>query len=186
MSGGLDSTAISVLAARALGQESRPPHTYSFVSELRHDVQFVDERPYVDATTQAEPNIYNTKIYPSDRDDAYIDVWADRMSGFFGAEEKVLDAADSDLVDVILSGWGATRSARSTVGALTLSIFSAADGECSGASSRRAPASPGRRKRGSSEVTCYHTYYRIRCRTLCAGQPAKRRLSRRSRSSRSS
>jgi len=106
LSGGLDSTAISVLAARALGQEGRPLHTYSFVAELRPDVRFVDERPYVDATVQGEPNIYSTKITPPPRDDANRSAYVDRFGGFSGAEEKVLTAANRDAVDVILSGWG--------------------------------------------------------------------------------
>ncbi|OSQ53517.1 hypothetical protein MGEO_03080 [Marivita geojedonensis] len=106
LSGGLDSTAISVLAARILGQHRRNLHTYSFVSELRADLQFIDERPYVDATLQSEPNLYNTKITPADCDDVIVDAWADRLEGFKHQEEKVLRAAHQDAVDVILSGWG--------------------------------------------------------------------------------
>ncbi|NDR55716.1 asparagine synthase-related protein [Aliiruegeria sabulilitoris] len=106
MSGGLDSTAISVLAARALAPQNRPLHTYSFVAEYHPGVQFVDERPYVDATVQGEPNIYNSKITLSERDGKIIDAWVDRVGGYTGTEEKVLEAAERDGADVILSGWG--------------------------------------------------------------------------------
>lgn len=106
LSGGLDSTAVSVLAARALQQESRPLNTYSFVSRMRAGVQFVDERPFADATVQSEPNIYNTKIAPPEEFADQVEGLRDRMAVFFGAEEKVLRAAQTDAVDVILSGWG--------------------------------------------------------------------------------
>lgn len=106
LSGGLDSTSISVLAARALSRDKRPLHTYSFVAEMRDDVQFIDERPYVDATVQSEPNIYSSKITPSDQDQGNIDLLTDRMGGYDAEEEKILQAADNDAVNVILSGWG--------------------------------------------------------------------------------
>ncbi|MDU8913527.1 asparagine synthetase B family protein [Aestuariicoccus sp. MJ-SS9] len=106
LSGGLDSSSVSILAARALQREGRPLHTYSFVSRARPDVHFIDERPYTDAAVQSEPNIYNTKISPpEDFADSIAEI-RDRMAVFWGAEEKVLGAAERDKIDVILSGWG--------------------------------------------------------------------------------
>lgn len=106
LSGGLDSASIAVLAARALTERDQALHTYSLVAEYRHDVQIVDERPYVDAIVQRELNIFNVKIYPPEHSEQYIDGARDRLAAYGGDEEKILTAADADAVDIILSGWG--------------------------------------------------------------------------------
>lgn len=106
LSGGLDSASIAVLAARALTDENGPLHTYSLVSEHRHDVQIEDERPFVDAIIQREPNLLNTKIFPPEHNRTYIDGSPDRVAAYGGEEENILAKADADQVDVILSGWG--------------------------------------------------------------------------------
>lgn len=111
LSGGLDSSALSVLAARALGEQGRQLHTYSFVSDIRPDVHFLDERPYVAAVVDSEPNIRNTKVTPA-VDEGYIaGSAADRVVGYTGAEAAVLEAAVRDGADVILSGWGGDEAA---------------------------------------------------------------------------
>ena len=57
LSGGLDSSAISVLAARALRARGDTVHGYSIQARRRRDVDIIDGAPYANATAQAEGNL---------------------------------------------------------------------------------------------------------------------------------
>ncbi len=57
LSGGLDSSAISVLAARALRARGDTVHGYSIQARRRRDVDIVDGAPYANVTAQAEENL---------------------------------------------------------------------------------------------------------------------------------
>ncbi|WP_108883270.1 asparagine synthase-related protein [Anderseniella sp. Alg231-50] len=57
LSGGLDSSAISVLAARALRARGDTVHGYSIQARRRCDVDIVDGAPYASVTAQAEENL---------------------------------------------------------------------------------------------------------------------------------
>ena len=106
LTSGLDSSSICVLAARRLSETGRCLHTYSFVAETRNDVRFRDERELVDATVRAEPNIRNAKVTDPEIDPVKVAASPDRLVGYVGAEDSVLDIANRDGVAFILSGWG--------------------------------------------------------------------------------
>ena len=57
LSGGLDSSAISVLAARALRARGDTVYGYSIQARRRRDVDIIDGAPYANATAQAEGNL---------------------------------------------------------------------------------------------------------------------------------
>lgn len=57
LSGGLDSSAISVLAARALRARGDMVHGYSIQARRRRDVDIIDGAPYANVTAQAEENL---------------------------------------------------------------------------------------------------------------------------------
>lgn len=57
LSGGLDSSAISVLAARALRERGDVVHGYSIQARRRRDVDIIDGAPYANVTAQAEENL---------------------------------------------------------------------------------------------------------------------------------
>ncbi len=62
LSGGLDSSAISVLAARALRARGDMVHGYSIQARRRHDVDIIDGSPYANVTAQAEENLRSVVV----------------------------------------------------------------------------------------------------------------------------
>ncbi len=62
LSGGLDSSAISVLAARALRSRGDMVHGYSIQARRRHDVDIIDGSPYANVTAQAEENLRSVVV----------------------------------------------------------------------------------------------------------------------------
>ncbi|MGI9511900.1 MAG: asparagine synthase-related protein [Anderseniella sp.] len=62
LSGGLDSSAVSVLAARALRARGDMVHGYSIQARRRRDVDIVDGSPYANATAQAEENLRSVVV----------------------------------------------------------------------------------------------------------------------------
>ena len=64
LSGGLDSSAISVLAARRLREEGRTLHAYSFLDRQRNDIVLEDETEFGKAVLEQEGDIDWTPIRP--------------------------------------------------------------------------------------------------------------------------
>src|SRR5205085_4959899 len=54
LSGGLDSSSISVLAARKLRETGRTLHAYSFLDRQRNDITLEDETEFVNAVAEQE------------------------------------------------------------------------------------------------------------------------------------
>jgi asparagine synthase (glutamine-hydrolysing) len=68
LSGGLDSSAIAILAARALRGDGRTLHAYSFLDRVRNDVQLEDETEFVKASVEQEGDIDWEPVRPSARE----------------------------------------------------------------------------------------------------------------------
>lgn len=110
MSGGLDSTPIAILAARALQAEGRVCLAYSF-QEARTDPQviIVDEAPYVAEAAKDEPNLQLRPIASP----SYFSVLSDGVDPDTmlpitpdEPEEAVLIDAAENGATVLFSGWG--------------------------------------------------------------------------------
>lgn len=127
LSGGLDSSALAVLAARRLREQGRALHAYSFLDRQRNDISLEDETEFVKAVVAQESDIDWTAIRPPARLSALdgpID--ADTMRGL-GAElpeNAACRRAEEQGVSVVLSGWGgdegATFNGRGTLAELFL------------------------------------------------------------------
>ena len=65
LSGGLDSSAIAVLAARRLREAGRTLHAYSFLDRQRNDITTEDEEEFVKAVLDQEGDIDWTPIRPT-------------------------------------------------------------------------------------------------------------------------
>ena len=114
LSGGLDSSAISVLAARQLGEEGRSLHAYSFLDRQRNDVTFEDETDFVQSVLDQEGSIDWTPIRPSaGLFDPSVAVDADKMlqPDAEEPEAQVCARAEEQGVRLILSGWGGDEAA---------------------------------------------------------------------------
>jgi asparagine synthase (glutamine-hydrolysing) len=114
LSGGLDSSAISVLAARQLGEQGRTLHAYSFLDRQRNDVTFEDESDFVQAVVDQESGIDWTPIRPSaGLFDPSASVDADKMipADEDEPESQVCARAEQQGVGLILSGWGGDEAA---------------------------------------------------------------------------
>ena len=114
LSGGLDSSAISVLAARRLREEGRTLHAYSFLDRQRNDITLEDETEFVKAVLDQEGDIDWTPIRPPAGSPALgepIDI--DKMTplGEEQPENQVCRRAEEQGVGVILSGWGGDEGA---------------------------------------------------------------------------
>jgi asparagine synthase (glutamine-hydrolysing) len=114
LSGGLDSSAISVLAARWLRATGRTLHAYSFLDRLRNDISLEDETKFVNAVLEQEGDIDWTPIgppaAPSERGEP---VEADKMRPLGAGEpdNAVCAHAEEKGVVLILSGWGGDEAA---------------------------------------------------------------------------
>jgi asparagine synthase (glutamine-hydrolysing) len=114
LSGGLDSSAIAVLAARRLREEGRTLHAYSFLDRQRNDITLEDETEFVKAVLEQEGDIDWTPIRPPAGLSALggpMD--ADKMTGL-GAEQPenaVCTRAEEQGVGLVLSGWGGDEGA---------------------------------------------------------------------------
>ena len=114
LSGGLDSSAIAVLAARRLREQGRSLHAYSFLDRQRNDIKLEDETEFVKAVVEQEGDIDWTPIRPPAGLPALggpMD--ADKMARL-GAEEPenaVCTRAEEQGVGLVLSGWGGDEGA---------------------------------------------------------------------------
>ena len=127
LSGGLDSSALAVLAARRLRQQARTLHAYSFLDRQRNDITLEDETEFVKAVVEQEGDIHWTPVRPSAAWPALDEPMdADKMTGL-GAEQPentVCARAEEQGVGLVLSGWGgdegATFNGRGTLAELFL------------------------------------------------------------------
>jgi asparagine synthase (glutamine-hydrolysing) len=113
-SGGLDSSAISVLAARKLRDERRTLHAYSFLDRQRKDISLEDETKFVRAVVEQESDIDWTPIRPPAAVPAsFKDMDADKMTplGADVPENAVCVRAQEQGVGLMLSGWGGDEGA---------------------------------------------------------------------------
>ncbi|MGH6988779.1 MAG: asparagine synthase-related protein, partial [Stellaceae bacterium] len=114
LSGGLDSSAIAVLAARRLREDGRSLHAYSFLDRPRNDITLEDETDFVQAVLDQEGDIDWTPIRPpAARPASGEPVDPDKMARL-GAEEPenaVCARAEEQGVGLILSGWGGDEGA---------------------------------------------------------------------------
>ena len=114
LSGGLDSTAVAVLASRALRQQGRHLLAYSFLLTPEERLLEEDEMPYVQAALAQEPQIGWTPVYPMTPDRRLrspLDVDAGFVLDDTDPENVVCQAASAAGASVILSGWGGDEAA---------------------------------------------------------------------------
>jgi asparagine synthase (glutamine-hydrolysing) len=113
LSGGLDSSAVAVLAARGLREEGRTLRAWSFLDRPRNDIALEDERPFVEAVLEQEPGIDWSPVggatdwLAGGRD--YDDYAA--LAGEDDPEHRVCADAAAKGVSLILSGWGGDEAA---------------------------------------------------------------------------
>jgi asparagine synthase (glutamine-hydrolysing) len=127
LSGGLDSSAIAVLAARKLRERGRKLYAYSFLDRQRNDITLEDETEFVKAVVEQEGDIDWTPIRPSPASHRLVKpVDADKMTPLSAdaPENAVCQRAEEQGVGVLLSGWGgdegATFNGRGTLAELLL------------------------------------------------------------------
>ncbi|HEX4275648.1 MAG TPA: asparagine synthase-related protein [Bryobacteraceae bacterium] len=108
LSGGLDSSSIAILAARALREQGRTLHAWSFLERPGTVSRTEDETKFVAAALAQENDIDWTPIPPAPVDAVLNGALDDRMSPLDPAEPEnaVCRSAQAKGVGVILSGWG--------------------------------------------------------------------------------
>jgi asparagine synthase (glutamine-hydrolysing) len=114
LSGGLDSSAIAVLAARRLREHGRTLHAYSFLDQQRNDITLEDETEFVKAVVEQEGDIDWTPIRPPAGLPAHDEpIDADKMTGLRAdqPENAVCTRAEAQGVGLVLSGWGGDEGA---------------------------------------------------------------------------
>lgn len=114
LSGGLDSSAIAILATRALREEGRTLHAYSFLDRPRNEVQLEDETAFVAACLEAEGGIDWSAVRPSAREfeEGYaLDPDLMHPLDRDDPEMQVAAMAERQGVNLILSGWGGDEAA---------------------------------------------------------------------------
>jgi asparagine synthase (glutamine-hydrolysing) len=126
LSGGLDSSAIAVLAARGLRDRGCTLHAYSFLDRPRNDVALEDETAFVRAVVEQEANIDCTAIPPppglSALDEA-IDIDKIAPLGPEAPENAVCARAEQQGVGLVLSGWGGDEGASFNGGGALAELF---------------------------------------------------------------
>jgi len=113
LSGGLDSSAVAVLAAGQLRGQERRLHAYSFLDRQRNDVTLEDESEFVRTVVEQEGDIDWTPIRPPAgllRGQAFDPDTATAL-GADDPENAVCALAAAQGVSLILSGWGGDEAA---------------------------------------------------------------------------
>jgi asparagine synthase (glutamine-hydrolysing) len=113
LSGGLDSSAIAVLAVRRLREEGRALHAYSFLDRQRNDIALEDETEFVKAVLEQEGDIDWTPIRPPAGVTVGAPMDADKMAPLRAdaPENAVCLRAEEQGVGLVLSGWGGDEGA---------------------------------------------------------------------------
>lgn len=109
LSGGLDSTAISILAARALAEDDRRYEAFCYREEHADpDLEIVDEWNYAASVAQREQNIQLHGVGTPDQVSLMETLDPDLFLPMHEAdpEERILALAAKSGAPVILSGWG--------------------------------------------------------------------------------
>lgn len=109
LSGGLDSSSLAVIAARALRAQGRPLFAYSFLPEVWPGVEMEDETPFVQAVLLQEPDMRWTPVRQALPQDWLHDRWsADGPLSLSetAPENAILSDASKQGANIILSGWG--------------------------------------------------------------------------------
>jgi asparagine synthase (glutamine-hydrolysing) len=114
LSGGLDSSALSILAARRLRDEGRRLHGYSFLATPHNGVALEDETPFVEAVRAQEVDIAWTPVRhpPMSRWlEARMDL--DRVVSLEAddPENTICREAAAQGASIALSGWGGDEGA---------------------------------------------------------------------------
>jgi asparagine synthase (glutamine-hydrolysing) len=113
LSGGLDSSAIAVIAARALRETGRRLRVYSFLDRQRHDVQLPDETEFVQEVLRQEPDIVWQAVRRSATRIAIprLDPDHHSVTPDYAPEAQACRLARDRGVQLILSGWGGDEGA---------------------------------------------------------------------------
>ena len=113
LSGGLDSSAVAVLAARKLREEGHTLHAYSFLDRQRNDFKIDDETEFVKAVVEQEGDIDWTPIRPSAGLACSKPMDVDKMTLLCpdAPENAACARAEERCVSVVLSGWGGDEGA---------------------------------------------------------------------------
>ncbi len=109
LSGGLDSSAVAILASRRLQAEERHLLAYSFLSDTWPGLPMTGERPYVDAVLRQEPAIRWTPVGAVFSPEWLHDRWsadAPLVLSHGAPENVVCYAAAWQGAGAVLSGWG--------------------------------------------------------------------------------
>jgi len=108
LSGGLDSSALAVLASRRLREEGRTLQAYSFLDRKRNDIALKDETEFVQAVLDQEGDIASTAVHPPAGLERSPPLDADTMDPLDPEEpeNQVCAHAEAHGVGLILSGWG--------------------------------------------------------------------------------
>lgn len=111
LSGGLDSSGLAILAARALRRQHRHLYAYSFLLRPEERILGDDESPYVEAVLAQEPDIVWQPVHPGTSGDLRLD--PDRVLPLDedNPENVVCRYAGGQGAQVIFSGWGGDEGA---------------------------------------------------------------------------
>jgi asparagine synthase (glutamine-hydrolysing) len=112
LSGGIDSGAITVLAARELRTQGRQLHAYSLLDRRRNDINLPDESEYIAEVLRQEADIAWTPLHRSAASPADANVFdIDTMSVVPDKPNQLVVAAEADGTSLMLSGWGGDEGA---------------------------------------------------------------------------
>ena len=126
-SGGLDSTSISVVAARLLRGANRTYHAFSFQEDARTEApRVIDEASYVADVAAQQPNMRVSVINSHGMFDILkggIDPYTLLPSASFEPEHLVLTRAAEEGVGVLFSGWGGDQAVTSAGRGAEVELF---------------------------------------------------------------
>ena len=126
LSGGMDSSAIAILAARALSRDGRQLHTYSFFDRPRNNFPLEDESSFVRSVIEQESNLDVTPIAAPQRLAGHWgSVAADKVVALAPDlhENAAAAKARSQSVSIILTGWGGDEAASFNGRGVLLDLF---------------------------------------------------------------
>ena len=112
LSGGLDSSAVAVVAARRLRAGNRKLHAFSQLARPSPGKAVLDEREYVDAVLAQEPDINWSPVYlPSLDEDGTVDPDLPLAGPMAEPDDWICAAASRAVIGLVLSGAGGDEGA---------------------------------------------------------------------------